>query len=181
MRSFATLVILLVLSLVPAALSSAQQSTAPDLSPRQLSLLYGDFKALRSFGLVAVSLAGDAESIGLNEKELTNYVKLKFKEHLGSIKLDDTSRSSQKFLALVATKERSVGNMTFRVWVVGEDYPLAYHVRCDAGNFENPSIWTEEILGHGSKKTLPDAIRNIINEMIKEFARIFTTVRGQQM
>jgi len=71
--------------------------------------------------------------------------------------------------------------MTVRIWVVGNDYPVAYHVRLDAGNFGDPSIWSEEILGHGSAKTAPGAIRKILDEMMKMFSHVFFQVRGRDL
>ena len=159
----------------------AQESDVPQLNDRQARFLFRDFKEINSFGIIAVALVGDAEKIGLSESELTDCAKAAFKDYFPGIPYEDISRDSKKFLAHVSARDKRVGNITFRVWVVGEDYPVAYHIKCDAGNFDNPAIWTEEILGHGSKKTAPDAIKEIIRDMMKTASIDFHRVRAQAM
>lgn len=173
-RLFAILVIVLLTSVFPVA---AQEK---GLSDREIWLLYKEFREVRNFGMIAVSLIGDASRIGLNESELTEYAKEKFKQHFAQTKLEDISKDSKKFLGLVGSRERKVGNITIRVWVIGVDYPIVYHIKCDAGNFDNPSIWTEEILGHGSRQSAPEAVKKIIDEMIGSLASIFYKIKGQQ-
>jgi len=97
------------------------------------------------------------------------------------VRLEDLGKDSERFLHLLTTRDKTVGNITIRVWVVGKEYPLAYHVRLDAGNFSNPSIWSEEVLGHGSSKTVPAAIHKILDEMMRMFSRVFFQVRGQEL
>jgi hypothetical protein len=156
----------------------AENSASTELTDKEVQLLYADLRQIGSIGLVALSLVGDAEKIGLNEKELNNFVKERFRAHFKSMPFEDVSKDTSKFLSLVGSRDRKVGNITLRVWVVGDEFPLAYHVRGDAGNFENPAIWTEEILGHGSKKTAPDAIKEIIDEMMRNLSVIFSRARA---
>jgi hypothetical protein len=159
----------------------AQRNESLMLTERETTLLFGEFKDVRAFGIIAVSLVGDAEKIGLGEGELTDNARECFKKYFGDKKLDDVSRDSARFLNLVSSRDKSIGNITFRIWVIGDDYPIAYHVRCEAGNFSNPSIWTDEVLGHGSKATTPQAIREILDEMTKVLAMAFFKVQGQSM
>jgi hypothetical protein len=56
-----------------------------------------------------------------------------------------------------------------------------YHIKCDAGNFDNPSIWTEEALGHGTKASLQESIPAIMDEMLKTLAVAFFKVKAQEM
>ncbi|MFP5213721.1 MAG: hypothetical protein ACLGPL_10105 [Acidobacteriota bacterium] len=151
------------------------------LSDKEVRLLFGELGEVKSFGVIAVSLVGDAEKIGLREKDLTDHLKSGFRANFKGVPFEDISRNSGKFLALTASGDRSVGNMAFRVWVIGTEYPIVYHIRCDAGNFLHPSIYTDEILGHGSPNTTPDAIRQILDEMMQDFSSCFTRVRSKSL
>jgi len=159
----------------------ANQGGSFCLAGKEAVFFQKDFKEIRSFGMIALSLVGDAEKIGLDEHELTAHVKELFKTYFVGIAYDDVSKNSKKFWDLVSTRDKKVGNITFRVWVVGDDFPVAYHIKCDAGNFDNPAIWTDEILGHGSKKTAPGAIREILDEMVRDLAANFFKARAQAM
>lgn len=165
-------------SLSPAA---AEKSSPSESLEESAKFLYRDFKEVHRFGMIAVSLVGDAEKLGLETDELTELAKRKFKENFHDTHYDDVSKDSKNFWSLVLSKDKKAGTITFRVWVVGEDYPVVYHIRCDAGNFENPAIWSEEILGHGSRKSAPDAIRQIIGDMMKSFAESYFKVKAGEM
>jgi len=157
------------------------RSHTSGLTDREVNILYGEFKELRSFGVIAASTVGDAGLIGLDETALTSFLKAKFKEYFGESFYDDVTRDSRKFLSLLSSKDKNIGNMTSRVWVIADDDLVIYHVKSDAGNFDNPSIWNEEVLGHGTKATSSAAIRRILDEMMKELATSFFRVRGRQM
>ncbi|MBP8646319.1 MAG: hypothetical protein KBH99_09395 [Syntrophobacteraceae bacterium] len=175
------LLLLLLLGILCPDLGICDPGDRNDLTDKEAFLLYGEFREIQSFGLIAVSLVGDFEGTDLNEKELLVYVRTKFREHFPGVRLEDLGKDSERFLHLLTTRDKTVGNITIRVWVVGKEYPLAYHVRLDAGNFNNPSIWSEEVLGHGSGKTVPAAIHKILDEMMRMFSRVFFQVRGQEL
>ncbi len=148
---------------------------------RAARFLYREFKEVKNFGMIAVSLVGQAEEIGLRTDEMTRHAKAKFREYFSGVRLEDISGDSNQFLSLLLKRDRTVGNITFRIWVLGEDTPFVYHIKCDAGNFDNPSIWTEEALGHGSKAGLLESIPAIIDEMMKTLAVAFFKVKAQEM
>jgi hypothetical protein len=143
--------------------------------------LYREFRDVKTFGMIAVSLVGQAEQIGLKTEEMTQHAKAKFREYFSGVRLEDISGDSSQFLSLLLKRDRTVGNITFRIWVLGEEYPLVYHIKCDAGNFDNPSIWTEETLGHGTKTGLKESIPAIMDEMLKTLAVAFFKVKAQEM
>lgn len=174
MRSFKFLCIFFVVVALSLA-SLWAVSYGNDIDP---GIIYRSLKEISSFGIVAVSLVGDAHEAGLNEDEVSKFIHDKFKGYFAGFPYEDLSKDSSRFWSLVLSRERKVGNVTFRVWVVGKDYPIAYHIRCDAGNFENPSIWSEEILGHGSKANTRDAIMQILDEMMRNFATTFFNARA---
>lgn len=163
------------------ALDSYSTTSPPPDQEQAARFLYREFRLLNSFAMIAVSLVGDAEKAGLKTEEVTQYAKARFAEYFSGIPLEDVSRSSKRFMALALSHEKTVGNITFRIWVLGDNYPVVYHVRCDAGNFDNPSIWTDEALGHASLNNTRDAILKIVDEMMKTLAVAFFKVRAQQM
>jgi len=175
---FPWLVALLVLHFCFSPLVLAQGGSNSELTDEEIELFYGLFKEVDRFGLISLTLIGSAEKIGLNEESLTKYLDEKFRACFCNTKYEDLTQNPAKLAAAIAKRDNKIGIITFRVWVIGEDYPLAYHVRCDAGTFENPSIWTEEVLGHGSKSSAPGAIQEIINELMQVLAENFLKARG---
>ncbi|MCK8601239.1 hypothetical protein [Desulfoferrobacter suflitae] len=170
--------LLVPLFLTPPAL--AQSKVSMDLTEEEFDLFYGLFKDIQSFGLISLALVGDAERIGLSEQSLTRFLDEKFTEHFCNIRYQDLSQDASRLAEAIALRDKKIGLITFRVWVIGEDYPMAYHVRCDAGSFQNPNIWSEEVLGHGSSRTVPTAIREILDELLQQFARVFLKARGER-
>ena len=145
-------------------------------------LLYEDFKEIESFGTIWVLFEGeDAQNIGLNEQELTDYVKLRFKNNFGKVKYQDISKDKGKGNTIFENEAeaKKIGCIRFLVWVVGVDYPIAYYVKCEAGNFKNFLIWSDAVLGYGSKENVPDSIRKSLNEMIERLAIDFFKARGE--
>ncbi len=158
----------------------ARRTETVSLTENEVKRLYKGFKEIKSFAIIAVSLIGETSKLALTEAELNQFAKEKFKGCFPGVKYDDISGDSGMFFALLGARERTVGNITFRVWVVGEQYPIVYHVKCDVGNFDNPSIWTEEILGYGSEKSTPEAIKQIVEEMMNNVSACYFKVNGQE-
>jgi len=171
---------LLFFQLTLAATASTHTHPASELTDEEVRLFYGLFKDVKRFGLISVSLVGDAQKIGLNELELTQLMDDKFRSTFCNIEYEDLTQTPEKLAAAIGKRDRQIGIITFRVWVMGTDYPLAYHVRCDAGSFENPAIWTEEVLGHGSNRTAPAAIKEIMSELMRQLATNFLKARSEK-
>lgn len=174
------LAVLLFFQFTLAATAATPTHQSSELTDEEARLFYGLFKDVKKFGLISVSLVGDAQKIGLNELELTQLMDDKFRSTFCNIDYEDLTQAPERLAAAIGKRDRQIGLITFRVWVMGTDYPLAYHVRCDAGNFENPAIWTEEVLGHGSKRTAPAAIREIMSELMRQLAANFLKARGEK-
>ncbi len=176
--SFLVALFLVAAPLVPDCGAGSESS---GLTEKEAKFLYRDFREIKSFAMVTISLVGDADRAGLSERELTEYARTRFRKHFDRTKLEDVSRDSKAFVNLLASGEKKVGNVAFRVWVVGQETPLVYHVKIEVGSFVNPAIYTEEILGHGSPKTTGDAIRAILDEMLKDAAQVFYQVKGRDL
>ncbi len=177
------LMLLLTLLLIFAPLTRVrcEGNESLGLTEKEAKLLYKGFRDIKAFAMISVSLVGDGEKIGLSERDLTEYAKTRFRKYFDRTKFEDASKDSKAFVNLLASGEKKVGNISFRVWVIGDTFPIVYHVKIDAGSFSNPAIYTEEILGHGSQKTTPDAIKAIIDEMMKDAAQVYNQVKAHDM
>ncbi|MFW6148262.1 MAG: hypothetical protein ACOC6D_00195 [Atribacterota bacterium] len=142
-------------------------------------ILYGDFTEIETFGYISVKVQGDeAAMIGLNSKELTDYAKLKYKNNFSGIEYQEITAEES---SIFQEKERAkkVGSIWFRIWIVGESFPIAYYIECKAGNYKNYEIWSDEVLGVCDEEEINQIARNEINRMIENLAITFFKVRGE--
>ena len=158
----------------------SEQGKKPLTIEDVMKLAYRDFKEIESFGVIWVVFEGeDAQKIGLNIDELIDYVKLRFKNNFGSMKYEELSEKRWSTIFGDKAEAKKTGSLRFTVWVVGDDYPIAYHVKCDAGNFRDFSIWSRAFLGYGSKKNVPSTIKKALNDLIEKLAIDFFKARGE--
>ncbi len=177
---FSVLVMAVAVLMWPPSLSHAAEGGSAD-EEKATRFLFREFKEIKYFGMIAVSLVGQAEQLGLRSEEITLHARNRFRDYFAGVRLEDVSSDSKKFLSLVLSRDKTVGNITFRIWVLGEDRPVVYHIKCDAGNFDNPSIWTEETLGHTTRANLEETVLGVVDEMLKTLAVAFLKVRAHAM
>lgn len=153
-------------------ISAVAQMTIDDI-------LYSDFKEIESFGYIHVKVQGErAAMIGLNNAELTDYAKLKYKNNFSEIEFKEIT-AEESSLYQEESKAKKVGSIWFRIWVVGEGNPIAYYIECKAGNYDNYEIWSDEVLGICNEREINQICRNEINRMIENLAITFFKVRGE--
>lgn len=146
-----------------------------DLEKRLNELLYGGLNKIESFGYIYVHVRNPKEDkLGLNSEELTGYLRLRYKNNFANIPFKDQSQN----LWDMKSKEK-VGMLWCGVWTVGDNYPVAYHVECTAGSFEQPRILSEAILGYGNKRNVPETIKKSIDDLVSQFAIQFYKTRGE--
>ena len=81
-----------------------------------------------------VRLRGDdAARIGLRERELTDFLRLRFRNSFAA-----TPFRSRQFRDVPPPELAATGLLWCDVWTVGTDYPVAYHVECQLGSYERP-------------------------------------------
>lgn len=140
-----------------------------------MDIFYREFKEIEYFSFIYVYIEGeDAEKIGLNREELTKYAILKFKNNFAYINYKDIDLPNDA----ADSEKKKEGHLWFRVWILGDDYPIVYHFICKAGNYFS-YFWENEKLGYGSKENVPDSIKKFISEVIEKLAIDFFTVRGE--
>ena len=128
-----------------------------------------------------------AKKIGIYEKELTDYLKLRIRNNFADIKI---VKDMREFYTKYTGKQQ--GGISLRIWIIGDDNPVAYHLKYTFLNYEyryeesrpkgvrvNHSIWEYEFLGIGSKYKVPDAIKKSIDDVIPKLAILFYGVRGE--
>jgi len=62
---------------------------------------------------------------------------------------------------------------------VGDDYPIAYYVSINAGNYLNAKEYENAFLGYGSKRNILDTVKKCISELIDDLAISFFKARGE--
>ncbi len=152
---------------------------------------YKGFKDVQFFGYITVTVDGDANKIGLFKSELSDYVKLLFKNNFAGI----------KYINSTGKPAKEVGFLWFKVWTVGDDYPIAYYVEGKMGSVDEETLFwdkflrfdelgiytftqpsskdfeTNAVLGYGSKTSVPDTIRKSLKDMVEKFAIAFFKAR----
>lgn len=143
-----------------------------------------DLIKVRYFQPIQVNLEGDAVKIGLDSKELSDFLTLKFKNLFSSYEIKELSTNSWKVKDAKSLDEfgdiefqgidRSEwALMTVKIWVVGEDYPLAYHIHLDIGRLGGGSHgYEDERLGVSSAKNLKEnrRLKDSLADMLEKAA-----------
>jgi hypothetical protein len=144
-----------------------------------LQLTYPDFPTLESFAKIEVVFEGeDAKKIGLDSDELTDLLRLKFKNNFAGIPYKD---AGEEFVEKNDDEGymSSTGMLFVQVWITGTDYPVAYHIEISAGSLKNPEQYETAVLGYGSKDNVPDVVKKAINDMVEQLAITFFKARGE--
>jgi hypothetical protein len=142
-------------------------------------ILYQDFKEVETFGYIQVKVQGEESFLaGLKSEELTEFAKLKYKNNFANIEYREIP-AEKSYLYQEEEKAKKVGSIWFRVWTVGEDFPIAYYIECRAGTYKNYEIWRDEVLGFCDATGLKQIVRNEITRMIENLAITFFKVRGE--
>lgn len=152
--------------------------------------LYPGFKKIKLLG-VAVSFPHEkvAEKVGLDAYELMKYTRLRVKNNFANIKLGN-SNTKGRFSGknVDSYTDEQLGNIKLRVFIIGTDYPIAYHIRCrfllgknvgDGFRFYNKYIWELEMMGISNKDEILNAVKKGIDGLIEVLATDFFTVRGE--
>jgi hypothetical protein len=178
MRLLSKVMVLLFLALIfSSSLLLAEQEESDDAD--FYKLVYQDFQSVKSFGTLAVLCRGeDARKIGLDAKKLTDLLKLKFKNDFVDVPYEDQTGKNIDFV-LDDQFGPAVGRVVITVWIVGDDYPIAYHMEIVAGTIEEREIYTNSVLGYGSKQNVPDTVKSQIGKFVEELAIVFFKARGE--
>ncbi len=139
-------------------------------------LVYPEFKEIEFFGALVVNFGGEnEEKLGLNQKQLKDYLKLKYKNNFASFPY----KTAPEAYLYDDTKRKKVGIIEIYIWTVGSDYPVAYYIRLRAGHFSDVDIIELPALGFNSKDGINSAVKKYISELVEDFAIFFFKARGE--
>jgi len=165
-------VISILLALVAVA-SLLRAEPTPKVDEKVLAkVTYSDLTDVKKFFTVYVLLDGSAEKIGLDRKELSDFVKLRFKNLFTGFPIEELPKNEQG-LPADGINEREWANLFVVVWTVGDDYPVAYHIELKMGKFRGGGWgYSDASLGYASAKTLKDGrvIKDTISDLMERAA-----------
>ena len=142
-------------------------------------VIYRDFLDIKVFRKVLTRVSfmggGNDERIGLDAHELTDYLRLKIKNNFTDIKIEELDYD--KYM------DKQIGYISLRVWVVGNNYPISYHLKFsffhnDSSQTQN-MIWDNEWLGAETRAGIHGTVKKCIDEAIEKLAILFYKVRGE--
>jgi len=167
------LILLLVL------LPSFVQAEDGEFNIEFFQVIYSGFLSIESFGEIRVIFEGeDAEKIGLDEDELSDFLRLKFKNNFAEIPYKEEPDESFEILQDEELQSK-IGSFVVTVWIVGTDQPIAYHMTARVDSWEFERGWENAVLGYGNKATVPETVKTTITEWVEEAAIMFFKVRGE--
>ena len=165
-RYLSKILILLVLSWMSAA--SAQERRTEDVSR---------LAQIRSFGFVKAYVEGtdgaSSNDVGLNDADMTKYVRERFAEHFAKI-----GYAEKSLTAVPELEEPSVGHLWCRIWTVGTSQPIAYYVECRMGSFRAPGIAEQSALGFDKRETIGETVRKSLDSTLAGLAKTFSGTRS---
>ena len=139
--------------------------------------LHEEFKEVEFFSSVVVHIKGSsAKDMGLYENKLRLYILDQLKEIFSSklknpyslrMIVEDTSLADRK----------RFGNLTFMIWIMGSGDPVPYYVEAKAGN-QLHNFWERKVLKGGLREEIPDDVKKLIREFIRELANDFFAAKN---
>lgn len=134
------------------------------------------FKEIEYFHYIQVHFKTENEAkIGLNKQELTDFLRLKFKNNFAGIPF----KKPPKGYLLDPKINKKLGYMSVYIWSAGQsEYPIAFFIEIKSGRFgDNP--YETGIIGYCNKSELAKSIKEAIAELIEDFAIDFFKARGE--
>jgi hypothetical protein len=135
---------------------------------------YRPLVPIEKFGWIKVTTYGTAEDIGLHSNELTDLLRLRFKNNFAGTKYESFEGNYP-----TASEQPLVGSLWCSVWTIENKYPIPFHIKCGMGPLSNTETWHNEILGVGDKSRVPERVKRFLNELAEEAAIAFLKARGE--
>ena len=127
---------------------------------------------------VDVEFVGSAEALGLSQDSIA----ARAREHLQAT-LPELAVRTGTILIRPGFEEQEpmldTGQIRLRVWTVGEENPIAYHVAIHAGPILALRLYESQVLGYSGRNRFPADLDGVIEGLVREFATTFMSVRGE--
>ena len=72
-----------------------------------------------------------------------------------------------------------MGRFSCRIWIEGDDSPIAYQVKCQISTSDHLNIVGDASLGYAPKDKVAVIVRQQIDRMVESFALIFSRIRSE--
>ncbi len=139
--------------------------------------LHEEFKEVEFFSSVVVHIKGSsAKDMGLYENKLRSYILDQLKE-IFSPKLKNPYSLRMIVEDTSLADRKRFGNLTFMIWVMGSGDSMPYYVEAKAGN-QLHNFWERKVLKEGLREEIPDNVKKLIREFIRELANDFFTAKN---
>ncbi|MBA7564153.1 hypothetical protein ES708_05815 [subsurface metagenome] len=137
---------------------------------------YEEFKEVEFFSSVEVHMKGDsAKDLDLYENKIRPYILDKLKE-IFSPKLKNPYSLRMIVESTSLTDRKRFGSLTFMIWIMGSGNSMPYYVEAKAGN-QLHYFWKRKVLKEGLREEIPDDVKKLIREFIRELAHDFFTTK----
>ncbi|MBW2066378.1 MAG: hypothetical protein JRJ03_15820 [Deltaproteobacteria bacterium] len=157
--------------------------------PRSLEDPLDAFDAIRGFGKIELVLYGDAEAAGLSRAELYGFIMQRILESFKDMKVlplpeIPLNYTDNKAIRSYLAELYGLGYVFVGVFVVGKDYPVAYHIEYRFGNclYMDESkkwpLWEREALGFTSRKELKGDVMKWLAKLTEIMAKDFQDARN---
>ncbi|MFQ5965321.1 MAG: hypothetical protein ACE5KZ_13685 [Candidatus Scalinduaceae bacterium] len=174
-------------------LTALSQSVSAEESDDSLyKLLYGDLAHLKNFNRVTVTIqtenaSQNAKKMGLIEgtekqlfasneyilsQNLTSFAKLRLGTNLPDLRIMTESEKKEYDSRRSDRSEQEKlesAHFMIKIWLVGNDYPIACHIKCIVRNGKE-DIWQTEFLGYGSDDKMLGVSKHRITSIVEKFA-----------
>lgn len=145
---------------------------SPELFLHGGKAYFGGLGSLERFVAVSVSVEGSTDIIGLDKNLLTDYARLRFRNSFVGMNLEKT-------IKIIDEQRSKTGIVYIKIKTVGDDYPIAYYVSCNAITFSSEFLLELSCLGVTSKNDAPNTIRDAISNLMDSLAIRFFKDKGK--
>jgi hypothetical protein len=135
-------------------------------------------RLLESFGYIKVNTQGSAESLGFKNDELTAYLRQHFKNRFGDFPFKNPNAKLSPEVNL--QHPETVGTLFVRVWTVGDNVPVAFHVSLTSGSLADYKAYEDAVLGYTSKDKVHQQVQKSIALLVERLAATFFKLRSGQ-
>ena len=164
-KSIMVFMVVLVLTLA-AIVSCAQEEKS-----------YEEFKEVEFFSSIVVHIKGSsAKDMGLYENKLRPYILVQFNK-IFSPRLKNPYSLRMIVESTSLADRKRFGSLTFMIWIMGSGDSIPYYVEAKAGN-QLHYFWERKVLKEGLREEIPDNVKKLIREFIRELANDFFAAKN---
>jgi len=146
-------------------------------------LSHTGLKKIQFFSKIILIFTTENEvKIGLNKKKLNEFLKLRYKNNFSNFPYKQLNENEFSNFALSEGENEIrefLGVIIVKIFTVGSDYPIAYHINLSAGNLSQ-TLFEAEYLGIDSADTIEKAIKNSIRQLVESLANDFFKARSKR-